>query len=133
MLAYKYKAKTRVAHLKRQWLPLAIYTVTETLLNLKVTKYMVMWWMLWMLARFIHQVAIVDCIDAAHWSSPQLMSDLRPSTALLASYLPLPERYGYCLYAGLLTAKLTVNKHTPDTYIKHKIPSDIESIILTFW
>lgn len=70
-----------------------------------------MWWMLWILIRFTHQIAVCLYSDIAHLPPSQVSSDLRPSTALLASYVTSSRISGFCWYAGLCKPMLTINTH----------------------
>lgn len=66
-----------------------------------------------MMVKFTHQMAFVEYNDTAHGLISIVWLEVRPSTALLASY----SSCGYSWYAGLLRATLTMNIHTSNTYI----------------
>lgn len=74
-----------------------------------------MWWILEMLSRFTHQVAV--CFfssDITHCPAQTLRFDLNPSTALLAWMICTPPKfpvYGYCWYAGLFFAILSIGRN----------------------
>lgn len=70
--------------------------------------------MLCILVRFTHHVAVCLLLsDIAHWPACHVRLDFCPSTALLASKAPYHWLFGYiwcgyCWYAGLFSAILTV-------------------------
>lgn len=79
---------------------------------------MVMWLMLWTLVRFTHQMANSLAADTAHWPPFHVKSDLRPSTALLASYVSSSCFHWFCWYAGLFRATLTVSTKSNLPFLK---------------
>lgn len=83
-----------------------------------VKKYMVMWWMLWTLVRFTHQVATRSPNDTAHWPPFHVKSDLCPSTALLASNVSSSGFHWFCWYAGFFRATLTVSTKSNLPFLK---------------
>ena len=82
-----------------------------------------MWWMLRILVKFTHQVAVRCEFSLIVHSPPcQLRFDFCPSTALPACLkLSWRSENGYCWYAGLLRAIFSVNQLTTKNIFRSSI------------